>query len=391
MTTGLEPALDDALATLRANIAVFDGSYPDDTTAANVYPLRKAQNGIALGGNSGWTTGFWPGMYWLAWELTGDEQFRANAARYAEDFARRVRAEEDLDHHDLGFLFSLSLVASWRLTGNEDSRDAALEAAHILTRRFLEPAGIIQAWGDLNDPAQRGRTIIDSLMNTPLWTWAAQETGDERFTEMVRRHTEQLALHILREDDSTFHTFYWDAETGEPLRGGTEQGAADGSCWARGQAWGIYGFAMNYRHTGNRLLLDASRRCAGYFLAHLPDDSVPYWDLIFGDESGEPRDSSSGAIAVCGLDELASVVDDPEEAARYRAAAETIMSSLVEHYTPSEPADGAALLVHSVYDRPKSVGVDEGSLWGDYFFLEAIARRALPSEWRPYWEAPKKN
>ena len=93
-------------------------------------------------------------------------------------------------------------------------------------RRFLEPAGIIQAWGDLSDPAQRGRTIIDSLMNMPLLFWAGEQTGDDALRRRGRAGTAaQLREHILRADDSTFHTFYWDADTGEPLRGETEQGA----------------------------------------------------------------------------------------------------------------------------------------------------------------------
>lgn len=393
LATGSVPvvteAIDAALATVRRNIATFGERYPCDTTDGGHYPLRKAQNGLGEGANSGWTTGFWPGMFWLGWELTGDETFHAAAQAHAIDFERRVRADEDLDHHDLGFLFTLSLVSAWRLTGDEPARGAALAAARRLMHRFLEPAGIIQAWGDLNDPAQRGRTIIDSLMNTPLLTWAAAHTDDEdesqRFTDAVRRHTDQLRRHILREDDSTFHTFYWDAETGEPLRGGTEQGAGDGSCWARGQAWGIYGFALNHRTTRDPELLTASRRCADYFLAHLPEDRVPYWDLVYGDGSEAPRDSSAGAIAVGGLRELAGQLDDEVAAARYRVAADEILASLIENYTPEHPADCDGLLLHGVYDLPKHNGVDEANLWGDYFYLEALARRAQGPSWRPYW------
>ncbi|MFT3888760.1 MAG: glycoside hydrolase family 88 protein [Arachnia sp.] len=392
VSTGTSPAdlhvpaaVAAALNTVTRNIAAFGPAYPDDTTVDNRYRLRTARSGIAEGGNSGWTTGFWPGMFWLAWELSGDAGYCDAALRHAADFARRVRDDEDLDHHDLGFLYTLSSVYAWRLTGDEDARAAALAAANRLMRRFLEPAGIIQAWGDLNDPAQRGRTIIDSLMNTPLLTWAAEQTGEERFADAVRRHTDQLRQHILRADDSTFHTFYWDAETGEPLRGGTEQGAADGSCWARGQAWGIYGFALNHRATGDAGLLEAARRCADYFLAHLPADHVAHWDLVYGDGSGAERDSSSAAIAVCGLDELADLVADEAAAARYREAADAILASLIDNYTPETPDASDALLLHGVYDLPKGHGVDEGNLWGDYFYLEALTRRARGAGWRPAW------
>ncbi|HKP07234.1 MAG TPA: glycoside hydrolase family 88 protein [Microbacterium sp.] len=382
--TTTEAAIAAALSTIRRNIATFGGSYPDDTTVDDRYELRPAFGGIPLGGNRGWTTSFRTGMLWLAWELTGDEDYREAARVDAADFERRVRAEEDLDTHDLGFLYTLSTVAAWRLVGDPKARDASLLAADHLMRRFLEPAGIIQAWGDLSDPAQRGRTIIDSLMNMPLLTWAHEQTGEERFADAVARHTAQLREHILREDDSTFHTFYWDAETGEALRGGTEQGAADESCWARGQAWGIYGFAMNYAVTGDERLLEASRRCTKYFLRHLPADEVPFWDLVYTDGSDAPRDSSAAAIAVCGLLELAKVETDAAAAAEWTARAHSILASLIANYTPVSAEDSDALILHSVYDLPKGNGVDEGTLWGDYFYLEALMRVARP-EWRKYW------
>ncbi|MFD4958088.1 glycoside hydrolase family 88 protein [Microbacterium sp. NPDC058389] len=380
----VDDAIADALSTIRRNIAKFGPAYPDDTTVDDRYELRPAEGGIPLGGNRGWTTSFRTGMLWLAWELSGAEDYREAALVDVADFERRVRAEEDLDTHDLGFLYTLSTVASWRLGADQAARDASLLAADHLMRRFLEPAGIIQAWGDLSDPAQRGRTIIDSLMNMPLLTWAGEQTGEPRFDDAVRRHTAQLREHILREDDSTFHTFYWDAETGEPLRGGTEQGAADESCWARGQAWGIYGFAMNYAVTGDERLLEASRRCAEYFLRHLPADDVPFWDLVYTDGSDAPRDSSAAAIAVCGLLELASVEVDAGRAAEWTARAHAILASLIANYAPASADESDALILHSVYDLPKDNGVDEGTLWGDYFYLEALMRIARP-EWKKYW------
>ncbi|SIT68494.1 glycoside hydrolase family 88 protein [Microbacterium sp. RU33B] len=381
---GLDRALVQALSTVRRNIGAFGSAYPDDTTTGDRYPLRPAHKGFPVGANQGWTTSFWPGTQWIAFELTGDAEFRDAALGHARDFARRVHDEEDLETHDLGFLYTLASVAPWRLLSDQASRAAALRAADALMRRFLEPAGIVQAWGDLSDPAQRGRTIIDSLMNMPLLTWAFEQTGEERYADAVRRHTTQLRAHILREDDSTFHTFYWDAETGEPLRGGTEQGAFDQSCWARGQAWGIYGFALNHKATGDPELLEASRRSAEYFLAHLPSDRVPFWDLVYTDGSDAPRDSSAGAIAVCGLLELAELETDPALADRWRAEARGILTSLIANYAPETPEASDALILHSVYDLPKDNGVDEGTLWGDYFYLEALMRAARP-DWTPYW------
>ncbi|WIM98531.1 glycoside hydrolase family 88 protein [Actinoplanes oblitus] len=351
-------AVTAALSIIDGNLREFGDAYPADTTRHDRYPMRA--------GNVGWTTSFWPGMLWLAYDLTGAEKYREAASGHVGSFAARVAGRVDVDTHDLGFLYTLSCVTAFRRTGNQAAKRAALAAADHLMSRVLEPAGIIQAWGDLRDPAQRGRTIIDSLMNTPLLFWASEQTGEHRYAQAAWRHAAQLRDHILRPDGSTYHTFYWDPAGGSPLRGETEQGHADDSCWARGQAWGIYGFLLNHQHTGDASFLEAARRCADYFLAHLPDDGVPYWDLSL---AGVERDSSAAAIAVCGLAQLGA-----------HDAAGRILGSLISDY----PSPGNALLRHGVYDKPKGVGVDEGTLWGDYFYLEALVRATRPG-WTHPW------
>ncbi|MFC6018331.1 glycoside hydrolase family 88 protein [Plantactinospora solaniradicis] len=377
-------AVAAALRTVAANIDTFGDRYPADTTAGNRYPLRPPTDGQMRGANVGWTTSFWPGMLWLAHDLTGDERYRRHALSHVDSFATRVADGVDLDTHDLGFLYTLACVTPARRTGDARARQTALAAADHLMTRFLEPAGIIQAWGNLEDPGQRGRTIIDSLMNTPLLFWASHATGDERYTAAARRHTASLREHILRPDGTTFHTFYWDPATGAPLRGETEQGRADDSCWARGQAWGIYGFGINYRYTGDASLLAAAQTCADYFLTHLPDDHVPYWDLEFADGSGQERDSSAAAIAACGLAELADHLTDPAHADRYRQAATLILRSLIDNYSTAGHPVSNSLILHGVYDKPKGIGVDEGNLWGDYFYLEALTRATTPG-WTNPW------
>ena len=377
-----ERAVAAALRAIDANIAEFGDRYPGDTTEGNRYRLRPAPGGLPDGANVGWTTSFWPGLLWLAFALTGDEKYRRSAAAHVPSFADRIARRVDVETHDLGFLYTLSCVVPWRHSGDRQARAAALAAADHLLTRVLEPAGIIQAWGDMSDPRQQGRTIIDSLMNTPLLYWASQASGEPHYADHARRHVRQLRDHILRPDGTTYHTFYWDPATGAPLRGETEQGSGDDSCWARGQAWGIYGFALNYRHTGDASFLTAARRCADYFLDHLPADGVAYWDLVFGDGSGAERDSSAAAIAAGGLLELAGQLGAAGD--RYRAAAGTILDSLIGHYSAAGHPESNALLLHGVYDKPKAVGVDEGTLWGDYFYLEALTRVTRPG-WAHHW------
>lgn len=383
-TFDLHCATQRALETINKNLIAFGNRYPADTTVGNVYPLRTIRAGLAAGANFGWTTGFWPGMLWLAYELTNDEIYRRAAEQHIQNFAERIERRIDLDTHDLGFLYTLACVVPWRLTGNAQAKQTALQATEHLMARYLDTVGIFQAWGDLNDHGQRGRTIIDSLMNMPLLYWASTVTTEARFAQAAQRHTAQLRDHIVRPDNTTYHTFYWDAETGIPLRGNTAQGYADDSCWARGQAWAIYGFILNYRYTFDETFLHTAERCADYFLDHLPTDHVAYWDLVFNDGSRETRDSSAAAIAVCGLQEIVRWLPESARRQRYRSEAETILTSLVENYAPGDYVASNALLLQGVYDKPKGIGVNEGNLWGDYFYLEALTRRLKP-DWQVYW------
>lgn len=382
-----EAAVTKAIETVRLNVEHFGHEYPADATIAGVYPLRDPREdpsapGTFISTNTGWTGSFWPGMIWLAYQLTSDESFKTFGTVFVADFDHRLRKRQDVDHHDIGFLYTLTAVNAFLETDNSTARDLGIAAADVLMERFHQGAGILQAWGDLSDPKERGRAIIDSLMNTPLLHWASAQTGDDSYKDAATTHALQLRDYFIRDDGTTYHTFHFDPDSGLPLFGSTAQGYADDSCWARGQAWGIYGFAINYRLTGDPTLLDAATTCADYFINHLPDDKVAYWDLVFTDGSEQPRDSSAAAIAVCGLLELSQLTQG-DTSAQYRQAAHDILDSLICNYT-ADPVPGGALLEHAVYSIPHGVGIDEGCLWGDYFYLEALTRLADPA-WQSPW------
>ncbi|MEO7586942.1 MAG: DUF2264 domain-containing protein [Arachnia sp.] len=379
-TMPLSPAADSALTTLHQLDEQFGTRYPDDVTVDGVYPLREAQFGEPEGGNTEWTTGFVPGMFWAAGELSGDEKFFDAGRRHIPSFIDRIDRLVHVNHHDLGFLYTLSCVTAWRHDGNEEARDAALAAADQLMGRVVPSIGIIQSWGELDDPEQAGRAIIDSLMNMPLLYWATEVTGDQRYADAARLHAQLLGKSIVRDDDTTHHTFHWDVTSGAPLFGTTAQGHADDSTWARGQAWGIYGFALNHAHTGDPELLAVSERCARRFLDLLPEDNVPFWDMVFTDGSDEPRDSSAGAIAVCGLNDLAAITGKTE----YQEAADRILDSLEANYATTAEGPENCLLLHGVYAKHGGRGIDEGNLWGDYYYMEALLRRHNP-DWVSYW------
>ena len=369
-----ERAAGFVLEKIDGNLAGFSAGFPAPASRDHVYPVID---------NVEWTSSFWTGLLWLAYELTGAERYRSAAAAQLPSYQRRIAERIHTDTHDLGFLYSLSAVAEYKITANPAARQAALAAAELLTERFFPKAGIIQAWGDLNDLEQRGRMIIDCCMNLPLLYWAAAETDRPEYRAMALSHARQAAHYLVREDASTYHTFYMDVASGEPRFGKTAQGYSDNSCWARGQAWAIYGFALSYRYTGAAEFPELNQKLANYFLNRLPADAVCYWDLVFtsGDEE---RDSSAAAIAACGLLELAKELPltNPYRT-HYENAALAMIESLADFYTTAGIPRSNGILRHAVYSKPAGAGVDECNIWGDYFYFEALVR--LLKSWRLYW------
>ncbi len=330
-----------------------------------------------------WTSSFWTGMLWLAYEMTGEAKYRQVAQHHTQSFKKRIDERIKVDNHDLGFLYSLSCVTDYKLTGNTEARDIALRAADYLITRYHQKAGIIQAWGDFNNPEELGRMIIDCNMNLPLLYWASQVTGKTVYREIAERHINQAAKYIVREDASSFHTYYMDIDTGAPKYGKTRQGYSDSSCWSRGQAWGIYGFTLSYIYTGDYKLIELSEKLGNYFLNRLPEDDVCYWDLIFT-EGAEERDSSAAAIAACGFLELSKHLPLTDKYKRmYENAALRILESLTENYTSKNLPESNAVLLHAVGAKPLNSNVDEPLIFGDYYYFEALVR--VLKDWTLYW------
>lgn len=369
-----ENAIEFILKKIDGNLGEFENKYPAPASVNNIYPAME---------NTDWTSSFWTGMLWLAYEVTGDKKYRNTAETQLKSYKKRVENRICTDTHDLGFLYSLSCVAAYKLTGNEEARKTALKAAGLLMERYFPKAGIIQAWGDLKDPGNRGRMIIDCCMNLPLLYWAAAETGDSKYRQAAYSHASQAARHIVREDASSYHTFYMDVETGESRFGRTAQGYSDDSCWSRGQAWGIYGFALSYLYARDTGFMDLAKKLANYFLNRLPEDYVCYWDLIFT-AGREKRDSSAAAIAACGLLEISRCLPLTDVYKRiYENASLHIIKSLTDDYTSVLCPESNGILLHAVYSKPDGKGVDECNIWGDYYYFEALVR--LVKDWKMYW------
>ncbi len=371
----IEKAIEHVLKKIDQNLERYTHKFPTPASKNLVYGEID---------NVDWTASFFTGMLWLAYEVTGDEKYKKVADIHIKSFKHRLENRIEIDHHDIGFLYTLSCVASYKLTGNEEAKKIAIDAADLLITRYYDKAEIIQAWGDLKDPAQRGRMIIDCNLNLPLLYWASEVTGDPKYHDIAYKHVKQAAKYLIREDASTFHTYYMDPETGEPLYGNTKQGYSDDSCWARGQAWGIYGFPLSYVYTKDWELIEVSKKLTNYYLNRLPEDDICYWDLIFTDKDGEERDSSAAAIAVCGILEMLKYLPVTDQYRMYyENSALSMIQSLANDYTTELDSEANGLLLHGVYYKGGNSGVDESCIWGDYYYFEALVR-AL-KDWELYW------
>lgn len=343
--------------------------------------------------NNYWTTGFWTGEIWLAYEYMKEKedpsaaQLREAGEIQIDSFLNRIENKIEVDHHDMGFLYSPSCVAGYKLIGSKKGREAAIKAAEQLITRYHPVGEFIQAWGPMDAP-ENYRLIIDCLLNLPLLYWASEETGDIRYRDIAEKHIHTAIANVIREDYSTWHTFFFDMKTGAPDHGATCQGYRDGSAWARGQAWGIYGCALAYKYTHRREYIDIFKNVTQYYLEHLPKDMVPFWDLEFTDGDEQPRDSSSASIAACGMLEMIKSMNE-EDAALYRRYAGQMMKALLDGYAVKDEKLSNGLVLHSTYSNHSPYntcnhyGVDECNSWGDYFYMEALMR--LHKDWELYW------
>ena len=371
----LEYALAEALKKIDLCIEQVGDKFPHEFSTNNVYPTVENV--------AGWGNGFWSGILWHAYELTGNEKYKNVVLSQIPSWTKRIEEKIGVNHHDMGFLYSLSCVAAYKLTGNEEAKEAAIKAADHLCTRYQEKGQFIQAWGNVDDPKSY-RLIVDCLLNIPLLYWASEVTGNPRYEEIAWNHFNSTVEVCCRADASTYHTYYFDPKTGEPLEGKTHQGAFDDSAWARGQTWGIYGPMLTYVYKKSDKALQVSKATTNYFLNNLPADYIAYWDLCFKDGSTEPRDTSSNAICLCGMLELIKHMDESDPLREiYINASKRLMNALIDNISASVP-ESNGLLLHQTYALPQGIGIDEHNIWGDYFYFEALHRMLNP-DWALYW------
>ena len=313
-----------------------------------------------------WTNGFWPATMLRMYLLAGGERYLIEARHAEAMLDEALRHPKDL-HHDVGFMWNISSGVHYRLTGDETSLRRWLQAADLLAARY-NPNGFLRAW---NGPDQAGWAIIDSMMNIPLLYRISDFTNDPRYGLIARRHADTTLRHFLREDGSCNHIVIFDPHTGEPLATPAGQGVAPGSSWSRGQAWALYGFALSHAHTGEPLYLDAAKRVAHYFISCVMDDWIPDCDFRAPKEP-VVKDNCAGAIAACGMLEIANHVPECERAL-YENAALSLLKAMETHCADWS-ADSPAIFTQCTVAYHDEEGRNTHLQYADYFFTEGIHR-----------------
>ncbi|MEC3907171.1 glycoside hydrolase family 88 protein [Tamlana sp. 2201CG12-4] len=320
-----------------------------------------------------WTEGFFPGTCWYLYETTNNEKWKKAAEKFQAKFESHKLYTK---FHDLGFVFNCSYGNGLRLTKNTHFKEVLITAADSLMTRFNPVVGCILSWNvDAGWQAKRGwkfPVIIDNMMNLELLFKASDLTGDDKYKNVAITHANTTMKNHFRKDNSSFHVVDYDPETGEVRSKQTAQGHANGSAWARGQAWGVYGFTMCYRYTKDKRYLEQAIKIADFIEDYkgMPEDEIPYWDYNAPGIPNAPRDASAAAITVSALLELNNYTNNEFEKETQR-----ILNSLAsEKYTAKLGENENFVLMHSVGSIPHNNEIDVPLNYADYYYLEALLR-----------------
>jgi rhamnogalacturonyl hydrolase YesR len=304
---------------------------------------------------------------WLMYELTGDEKWKQSAVK---NTLKLDGVQYRKNTHDLGFMVFCSFGNAYRLTGDQNYRDVILTASESLFTRFNKKVGCIKSWdhGSWEFPV-----IIDNMMNLEMLFWASKETGNPVYKDIAVSHADVTLKNHFREDMSSWHVVDYDTITGGVKVKQTHQGYSDDSAWGRGQAWGLYGFTVMFRETGDSKYLDAATKIADFIISNLPEDKVSYWDYNDPKIPDTYRDASAAAITASALFELSTY--NVEKKDFYLETASGILESLnSDKYRAKVGTNGGFLLMHSVGNKPKNSEVDVPINYADYYYMEALLR-----------------
>lgn len=317
-----------------------------------------------------WCSGFWPGVLWYDYEMTGDEKIREKAEKYTESL--EYLSQRPIFDHDLGFLIFCSYGNGYRLTQNPKYKQVILASADSLATLYNPEVGTLLSWPRNVEMLGGHNTIMDNMINLEMLFWAARNGGSQRLYDIAVKHAETTMTHQFRPDGTCYHVAVYDPKNGNFLRCMTHQGYADNSTWARGQAWAIYGYTMVYRETQDKKFLDFACKVTDAYLSRLPEDYVPYWDFDDPAIPNAPRDASAACVVASALLELQKYCPE-EKGKEYKENAVKMLASLSGDSYRS-PEHRSSFLDHSTGHHPAGSEIDASIIYADYYYIEALQR-----------------
>ena len=339
---------------------------------------------LVLVGPKDWCSGFFAGSLWQMYQYSHEQFWRENAVSntWLIESAKWHRGT-----HDLGFMIGDSFGKAYQLTGEQSYRDVMLQAARTLITRYSPKVGCIRSW-DHNAHVWKYPVIIDNMMNLEMLFEATRLTGDSTFYKIAVSHANTTMKNHFREDYSSFHVVDYDPQTGAVRMRVTHQGYSDDSYWSRGQGWALYGYTMCYRYTHDKHYLEQAKGVARFLfsLKNMPEDGIFYWDMKDPAIPNAPRDASSAALVASAFYELCGYVD-ADLSRQYRAYADKIVNSLIDHYQAPVGTNQGFLLLHSTGHKPGHSEIDVPINYADYFYLEALYRKSLLDAGLPLFKA----
>ena len=354
-------------------------------TRTDRFPRTIKDGNLEVTSGDAWTNGFFGGSLWYLYEYTKDSYWKTQAKKWTESLES---VSYTANSHDVGFILFCSFGNGYRLEPSENSnyKDIIIRGSNALSNRFNSKVQCIKSWDWYSGQCP---VIIDNMMNLEMLMWASKATANssenQKFTSIGTQHADKTKANHLRGDYSSYHVVEYNTSTGNVIKQVTYQGWSDNSMWARGQGWGIYGYTMMYRETGDPKYLETAEGMVNVYLNHLrlPEDKIPWWDFNAGQpgyvkafsrtnfSTVEYRDASAGAIVASALLELYTHTDN----AKYLNAAVDMMHSLAsDEYLAAENTNQGFLLKHCVGNFPGGAEIDVPLVYADYYFLEALLR-----------------
>lgn len=331
------------------------------------------QGNLTTSDSKWWTSGFFPGTLWYLYEATGDSLFKI----YAKEYTKRIESEQyTTNNHDVGFMLYCSYGNGFRITKDQSYKSILLKGAESLSTRFNKNVGLIRSWDDHKDKWDYP-VIIDNMMNLELLCWASKNSNSTKYLDIAVKHADKTLKNHFRNDYSSFHVVSYDTISGRVAKKNTNQGYADNSSWARGQAWGLYGFTMMYRETEDLKYLLLAENIAKYLLNHpnLPEDKIPYWDYNAPDIPNAKRDASAAAIMASAFIDLSQLTKDKTLSENCLSTSETILRTLTsDEYLAKAGTNGFFVLKHSVGNMPIKREIDAPLSYADYYYIEALLK-----------------